>query len=67
MLIIGVILVVFGASDFAAAAVIQGQGREANPSGLGDGSAQPAVRILRMVGAGTIAAGLALIVIELLA
>ena len=64
--LIGIILVVVGVSDFAAAAVLQThQRREGNPGGLGDASATPVVRMLKLIGVGTIVAGVVLIVVGL--
>ena len=64
--LIGVILVVVGLSDFGAAAVIQMQQRHTNPGGLGTEAQTPVVRILRMIGLGTVIIGAVLIVVGLL-
>jgi hypothetical protein len=64
--LIGVILVVVGLSDFGAAAVIQMQQRQSNPGGLGTEAQTPVVRLLRMIGLGTVIIGAVLIVVGLL-
>jgi len=61
--LIGVILVVVGISDFGAAAVIQAQQRQSNPGGLGPDERTPVVRLLRMIGLGTVVIGAVLIVV----
>jgi len=64
--LIGVILVVVGLSDFGAAAVIQAQQRQSDPSGLGAQDAQtPVVRMLRMIGIATVIIGAILVVVGL--
>ena len=64
--LIGVILVVVGISDFGAAAVIQSQQRQSDPSGLGQQDERtPVVRLLRMMGLGTVVIGAVLIVVGL--
>ena len=65
--LIGVILVVVGISDFGAAAVIQAQQRRSNPGGLGPDERAPVVRLLRMIGLGTVVIGAVLIVVGLAA
>jgi hypothetical protein len=66
VLLVGIILVVVGVSDFGAAAVIGTQQRQSDPSGLGGtDSASPVVRLLRMLGLGTIVVGAVLIVVGL--
>lgn len=64
--LIGVILVVVGLSDFGAAAVIQTQQRQSNSGGLGAEGPTPVVRMLKMIGIGTIVVGAVLIVVGLL-
>jgi len=64
--LIGIILVVVGVSDFGAAAVIQAQQKQTNPGGLGEPSTLPVVRLLKLIGLGTIAVGAVLIVVGLL-
>ena len=66
LLVIGVILVIVGASDFAVAGYIERQQATANPGGL-QGEANPVPRLLRMVGVATALAGVGLVVIGLLA
>ena len=62
--LIGVILVVVGLSDFGAAAVIQMQQRQSDPGGLGGtDQANPVVRLLRLIGVGTIVIGAVLILV----
>ena len=64
--LIGVILVVVGISDFGAAAVIQSQQRQSDPSGLGQQDQPvPVVRLLRLIGIGTVVVGAVLIVVGL--
>ncbi len=64
VLLVGVILVVVGLSDFGAAAVIQRQHRQADPGGLGGSEpATPVVRLLRLIGLGTVVIGAVLIVV----
>jgi hypothetical protein len=66
LLVIGIILVVVGISDFAVAGYIERQQATANPGGL-EGEANPVPRLLRMVGIATALAGAVLVVIGLLA
>jgi negative regulator of sigma E activity len=63
--LIGVILVVVGLSDFGAAAVIQMQQRQSDPSGLGQEQQTPVVRLLRMIGLATVVIGAVLIAVGL--
>ena len=63
--LIGVILVAVGISDFGAAAVIQAQQRQSNPGGLGPDERTPVVRLLRMIGLGTVVIGAVLVVVGL--
>ena len=64
--LIGIILVAVGISDYAAAAVLQTQQRRrGNPGGLGDASATPVVRLLKLIGVGTVVVGVVLIVVGL--
>jgi hypothetical protein len=64
--LIGLILVVVGISDFGAAAVIQSQQRQSDPGGLGQQDERtPVVRLLRMMGLGTVVVGAVLIVVGL--
>jgi hypothetical protein len=65
MVLIGVILVVVGLSDFGVAAVIRAQQRQSNPGGLGQPEPTPVARLLRMIGLGTVVIGAVLIVIGL--
>ena len=63
--LIGVILLVVGLSDFGAAAVIQMQQRQSDPSGLGQEQRTPVVRLLRMIGLATVVIGAVLIAVGL--
>jgi hypothetical protein len=68
VLLVGIILVVVGLSDFGAAAVIGAQQRQSDPGGLGGtDQANPVVRLLRMMGLGTLVVGTVLIVVGLTA
>ena len=64
LMLVGIILVVVGVSDFGAASVIQMQQRQSDPGGLGGtGQANPVVRLLRLIGVGTVVLGAVLIVV----
>jgi hypothetical protein len=64
LMLVGIILVVVGVSDFGAAAVIQMQQRQSDPGGLGGtDQANPVVRLLRLIGVGTVILGAVLIVV----
>jgi hypothetical protein len=65
MVLIGVILVVVGLSDFGVAAVMRMQQRQSDPGGLGQAEPTPVARLLRMIGLGTVVIGAVLIVIGL--
>ena len=64
LMLVGIILVAVGVSDFGAASVIQGQQRQSDPSGLsGTGQPTPVVRLLRLFGLGTVVLGAVLIIV----
>ena len=64
IMLVGIILVVVGVSDFGVASVLQMQQRQSDPSGLaGTETANPVVRLLRVIGIGTIVIGAVLIVV----
>ena len=63
--LIGVVLLVVGLSDLGAAAVIQSQQRQPDPSGLGQEQPLPVVRLLRMIGITTVIVGAVLIAVGL--
>jgi hypothetical protein len=63
--LIGVLLVVVGLSDLGAAAVIQRQQRQSDPSGLGQEQQTPVVRLLRMIGLATVVIGAVLVAVGL--
>ena len=64
--LVGIILVVVGLSDFGAAAVIQMQQRQSDPGGLtGTEPTVPVVRLLRLIGIGTVILGAVLVAVGL--
>ena len=64
LMLVGIIIVVVGVSDFGVASVIQMQQRQSDPGGLGGtDQANPVVRLLRLIGIGTVILGAVLIVV----
>ena len=65
--LIGIILVVVGLSDYGAATVIQAQQRrQSDPGGLGETPETPVVRLLKVIGIGTMVVGGVLILVGVL-
>ena len=66
LLIIGIALIVVGASDYAIAAMLARNQSAGAPGGLGAGAEPPPVaRILKLTGAAAVAAGVVLVAIAL--
>ncbi len=64
MLIVGIVILAVGISDFVIAAMLA-RSHAASAGGLGDTQPSPAVRILRRSGAVTLVLGVVLVVVGL--